>query len=63
MSNLKETDPQVFKALLDETKRQNENLEFIASENFASEEVLEAQGSVLTNKYAEDVNLLMWQKS
>jgi len=60
MSNLKETDPQVFKALLDETKRQNENLEFIASENFASEEVLEAQGSVLTNKYAEGYPDARW---
>ncbi len=60
MSNLKETDPQVFKALLDETKRQSENLEFIASENFASEEVLEAQGSVLTNKYAEGYPDARW---
>jgi len=60
MSNLKETDPQVFKALLDETKRQSENLEFIASENFTSEEVLEAQGSVLTNKYAEGYPDARW---
>jgi len=43
----------LFQAILDETKRQNDNLEFIASENFVSENVLFAQGSALTNKYAE----------
>ncbi len=52
-SALRETDPKVFEAIRNEWKRQNDNLEMIASENFASLAVLEAQGSVLTNKYAE----------
>ncbi len=51
--SLKIVDPQIYKAIYEETKRQAENLELIASENFVSEAVLEAQGSVLTNKYAE----------
>ncbi len=46
-------DKLIKQAILDETKRQNENLELIASENFVSLEVLGAQGSVFTNKYAE----------
>lgn len=46
-------DPQIAAAIHQETVRQENNLEFIASENFVSENVLEAQGSVLTNKYAE----------
>lgn len=46
-------DPQVARAIYDETRRQSEGLELIASENFVSEAVLEACGSVLTNKYAE----------
>src|SRR5437764_997334 len=45
--------PDVAKALREEAQRQNRNLELIASENFVSEAVLEAAGSVLTNKYAE----------
>ncbi|MFQ5867191.1 MAG: serine hydroxymethyltransferase [bacterium] len=53
MSSLKQFDPEVHKAIYMETKRQAENLELIASENFVSEAVLEAQGSVMTNKYAE----------
>ncbi len=53
MKHLKQTDPEVFAAIKQELKRQEENLELIASENFASLAVLEAQGSVLTNKYAE----------
>ncbi len=53
MSFLRKIDPEVFKAIYKETKRQSDNLELIASENFVSEAVLEAQGSVLTNKYAE----------
>ncbi|MFA6320910.1 MAG: serine hydroxymethyltransferase [Candidatus Omnitrophota bacterium] len=60
MGNLKKKDPQVFKAILDETKRQNDNIELIASENFVSEEVLEAQGSALTNKYAEGYPKARW---
>lgn len=50
---LKQFDPQIAAAIQHETERQENNLEFIASENFVSENVLEAQGSVLTNKYAE----------
>ena len=50
---LKQFDPQIAAAIRHETERQEYNLEFIASENFVSENVLEAQGSVLTNKYAE----------
>jgi glycine hydroxymethyltransferase len=46
-------DPEIAEIILAETRRQEYNLEFIASENFVSEAVLEAQGSVLTNKYAE----------
>ena len=46
-------DPEVAEAILGETRRQETTLEMIASENFVSEAVLEAQGSVLTNKYAE----------
>ncbi len=53
MSFLRKIDPEIFKAIYEETKRQSTNLELIASENFVSEAVLEAQGSVLTNKYAE----------
>jgi glycine hydroxymethyltransferase len=53
MSNLKTKDPEIFQSIIDETKRQEYGLELIASENFVSEEVLEAQGSVMTNKYAE----------
>lgn len=53
MSILKTTDPEVYAALYNETKRQAEKLELIASENFVSEAVLEAQGGVMTNKYAE----------
>jgi glycine hydroxymethyltransferase len=50
---LRETDPLVAAALDNEAKRQSDGLELIASENFVSEAVLEAMGSVLTNKYAE----------
>ncbi len=53
MKNLKQQDPEIFAAIQKELARQNDNLELIASENFASLAVLEAQGSVLTNKYAE----------
>jgi glycine hydroxymethyltransferase len=53
MSSLKRLDSEVYRAIQSETKRQAENLELIASENFVSEAVLEAQGSVMTNKYAE----------
>jgi len=50
---LAEVDPAVFEAIQRETERQNGQLELIASENFTSEAVLEATGSVFTNKYAE----------
>ena len=50
---LHENDPQVAAAIDDEARRQHEGLELIASENFVSEAVLEAAGSVFTNKYAE----------
>jgi glycine hydroxymethyltransferase len=50
---LEQADPEVAKAIRLETERQSRNLELIASENFVSEAVLEAVGSVMTNKYAE----------
>jgi glycine hydroxymethyltransferase len=50
---LAETDPDIARAIQDEIHRQNSGLELIASENFVSQAVLEAAGSVLTNKYAE----------
>ncbi len=53
MDELKNQDPEVFDAIRRETRRQADNLELIASENYTSQAVLEAQGSVLTNKYAE----------
>ncbi len=53
MSFLKETDPEIYDIIRRETERQAYKLELIASENFVSEAVLEATGSVLTNKYAE----------
>ena len=53
MSRLEQVDPDIAKAIHDETVRQSRNLELIASENFVSEAVLEAVGSVMTNKYAE----------
>src|SRR6202012_4238697 len=46
-------DPKVFKAVDEELQRQRDKIELIASENIVSKAVLEAQGSVLTNKYAE----------
>jgi glycine hydroxymethyltransferase len=53
MSYLKSVDPDIFGMLKNEAIRQHEGLELIASENFVSEAVLEAMGSVMTNKYAE----------
>src|SRR6185436_13506577 len=60
MSNLKKTDPEIYKAIQNETRRQNENIELIASENFTSLAVMEAVGSVLTNKYAEGYPEKRW---
>jgi glycine hydroxymethyltransferase len=51
--SLEQIDPEIFNAIERERQRQFENIELIASENFASRAVMEAQGSVLTNKYAE----------
>src|SRR5271170_686515 len=51
--SLEQVDPAIFQAIQNERKRQFENIELIASENFTSRAVMEAQGSVLTNKYAE----------
>lgn len=53
MKNLARQDEQVYQAIQKELGRQRNNIELIASENFVSEAVMEAQGSVLTNKYAE----------
>jgi glycine hydroxymethyltransferase len=53
MSRLKETDPEIYAAIRREIKREQERIILIASENYASEAVLEAQGCVMTNKYAE----------
>jgi len=53
MSFLEKVDPEVARAIRLETRRQAGKLELIASENFVSEAVLEAQGSIMTNKYAE----------
>lgn len=53
MEALKQTDPEVYEAILKELARQNENIELIASENFVSEAVMQAAGTILTNKYAE----------
>jgi len=51
--SLAEYDPEIAQSIKDETERQNNTLEMIASENFVSRDVQEAQGSVMTNKYAE----------
>ena len=53
IDNLKNFDNELFTAIDDELKRQQDNVELIASENIVSKAVLEAQGSILTNKYAE----------
>ncbi|GAB1468989.1 serine hydroxymethyltransferase [Candidatus Cloacimonadota bacterium] len=53
MKHIKMYDPELYAAMTNELIRQRENLELIASENFTSMAVMEAQGSVLTNKYAE----------
>jgi glycine hydroxymethyltransferase len=53
MENLRSADPQIFDAIVAEARRQASGLELIASENFVSRAVMEAMGTVLTNKYAE----------
>src|SRR3972149_6012487 len=60
MSELKNSDPEIYQAILREKRRETENLELIASENFTSQAVLEAQGSLLTNKYAEGYPGARW---
>ena len=52
-SGLTQTDPAILKAIESEFHRQNDQIELIASENIVSKAVLEAQGTILTNKYAE----------
>ena len=52
-------DQELWQSINNESDRQEEHIELIASENYASQRILEAQGSVLTNKYAEGIS---WQK-
>ncbi len=60
MKSLKKVDLEIYKAIKSEINRQEENLELIASENFVSPAILEAQGSVMTNKYAEGYPHKRW---
>ena len=70
--SLSERDPELFGAITDELGRQRDEIELIASENIVSAAVMEAQGSVLTNKYAEGIqavatmvaaNMSTWRKT
>lgn len=60
LNSLKKVDSEIYKAISQELSRQHRNIELIASENFTSTAVLEAQGSVLTNKYAEGYPHARW---
>ena len=60
MKHLQKSDPEIFQSIQHELKRQKNNLELIASENIVSPAVLEAAGSVLTNKYAEGYPAARW---
>ncbi len=60
MEALRKVDPEIYDAIRAEEKRQRENIELIASENFTSRAVMEAQGSCLTNKYAEGYPKKRW---
>ncbi len=60
MSYLKEIDPEIYDAISKELVRQQNNIELIASENIVSESVLEAQGCIMTNKYAEGYPSARW---
>jgi glycine hydroxymethyltransferase len=60
MRHIKDVDPEIYRAIIDELERQQNNLELIASENIVSEAVLEAQGCVMTNKYAEGYPAARW---
>ena len=53
MNTLKDVDPEIYAAIRDEVKRQQTHIELIASENYCSTAVMQAQGSIMTNKYAE----------
>ena len=53
VSSLAQVDPEIFAVVQSENQRQEDHIELIASENYASKAVMEAQGSQLTNKYAE----------
>lgn len=53
LTNLKETDPEIYDAIINEINREQQKILLIASENYVSRAVLEAQGSIFTNKYAE----------
>ena len=53
MSEIERVDPEIYQAIENEKRRQVEKIELIASENYTSAAVMEAVGSVLTNKYAE----------
>ena len=55
MSYIQNQDKVVYEAIQNEYNRQNNNIELIASENFVSEAVMEAQGSVMTNKYLKAI--------
>ena len=52
-TSIENFDGELFRAIVDEARRQEEHVELIASENYASPRVMEAQGARLTNKYAE----------
>lgn len=58
--NLSKVDPEILEVINNETKRQQENIELIASENFTSPAVMRVQGSTLTNKYAEGYPAKRW---
>ncbi len=60
LEHVRSVDPEVFRVLVDELLRQENNIELIASENFASMAVMEAQGFVMTNKYAEGYPSARW---
>jgi glycine hydroxymethyltransferase len=53
MNSIKDTDPAIYEAILAEQKRQSEGMELIASENYQSKAVLEAQSTHFANKYSE----------
>jgi glycine hydroxymethyltransferase len=53
LNSLDKVDPEIWKQIVNESRRQEEHIELIASENYTSPAVMEAQGSQLTNKYAE----------